>query len=102
MALRVLSQVYRLADKRETAALKRPSGDSGRAVVPLPTNIRIVTDSNYAYELLQSADKLLEWGSKPTFADFVYTGKGSDWAANVDVIYPLSRTYSGFLDKHSL
>ena len=47
---------------------------------------------------MQSADKLLEWGSKPTFADFVYTGKGSDWAANVDVIYPLSRTYSGFLE----
>lgn len=99
VTLRVLAQVYRLADKKAAAAVSRQSGgDADIRTLPVPTTIRIVTDSNYVHELLQSTEKLLQWGSKPTLAEFVYTGRGSDWAANPDILYSLSRSYSGLLD----
>ena len=97
VTLRVLTQVYLLAGKAaaKSRGLER-KGD--KTPPPPPTHIHIMTDSNYVYELLSSATKLQEWGSKPTLAEFVYTGNGSAWAANPDIIYHVSRTYSRLVE----
>ena len=98
VALRVLTQVYLLADKKGAVNSRGLDGITSESLSAVPTNIRIVTDSSYVYELLHSAGSLLEWGSKPTLAEFISTEGGSVWATNPDIIYPISRTYSGLLD----
>ena len=98
VALRVLTQVYLLADKNEAANSNGLDGNASTTLPAVPTSIRIVTDSNYVYELLQQAGNLLDWGTKTTLTEFIHTEKGSDWAANPDILYPISRTYSGLLN----
>ena len=68
-------------------------------VPPSPPNqIHIVTDSNYVYELLHNAADILEWGSNPTVAEFRKTRSGSNYAANPDIVYTISRTYSRLVE----
>eukprot|EP00980_Cylindrotheca_fusiformis_P002077 scaffold463_cov92-Cylindrotheca_fusiformis.AAC.6 len=56
-------------------------------------HIDIFTDSNYAWELLNNSTNLLRWGSYERKDDFMYDGDAPEWTANVDILYPLSRTY---------
>ncbi|CAB9513790.1 mitochondrial transcription termination [Seminavis robusta] len=77
-----------------STSARRPSS------VPLPTHVDIVTDSTYAFGLLNDTARLLDWAMAPTQADFVYQGdEGSpSWWANKDIIWPLSRAYSRFVN----
>jgi hypothetical protein len=55
--------------------------------------IDIFTDSNYVWDLLHNSTSLLRWGSYSRRDEFVYDGELPEWKANLDTLYPLSRTY---------
>lgn len=56
-------------------------------------HIDIFTDSNYAWDLLNNSTDLLRWGAYAEKDAYVYDGDAPEWKANVDILYPLSRTY---------
>jgi hypothetical protein len=61
--------------------------------------ITVVSDSNYAVELLQNSSEVLQWGSAPTREKFVYTGPSELHKANPDILYPLSRTFYHLVEQ---
>ena len=56
-------------------------------------NLDIITDSGYIVQLLRDPEALLKWGSHSRRKDFVYDGPEPLWRVNVDLLYPLARTY---------
>jgi hypothetical protein len=52
----------------------------------------IVTDSHYVVDLLGNSSRVSEWGEAETAKAFRYEGPMKRYQANLDVLYPLSRT----------
>ena len=90
--LRLVRQLFlEVAEASKTSRVSEQAG--GKVCLPPPMHIHIITDSNYAFDLVQNTSSLLEWGSKPVKKDFLYTGDTPEWVANTDILWPLSRTY---------
>ena len=64
--------------------------------------IDIFTDSNYAWEMVRNSTTLEHWGSYNRSDDFVYDGNVPKWMANVDILYPLARTYYRLIHQDPL
>jgi hypothetical protein len=65
-------------------------------------HIDIFTDSNYAWELLNNSTDLLRWGAYQRKDDFLFDGDTPEWKANIDILYPLSRTYYRLVEQDFL
>lgn len=97
VALQVMAQLCTLIDKHSKAHGLTASGEE-ESCPPMPKHIDIVTDSSYVYDLLKDSGKVWEWGCALSPDQFVYTGRGSKWFANTDLIYGLSRAYHKLVD----
>jgi hypothetical protein len=98
VALRVVSRFCRLIlSNEQTAYNNQPKPNANGPIshpgLSLPSQIDIVTDSSYAFGLLNDTDRLLEWANARTQLEFVYNGDESTAWANTDIIWPLSRAY---------
>jgi len=60
----------------------------------LKAKVDIYTDSDYAWKLLRNHTRILEWSSFVSEEAVNYEGPGQRSWANLDLLYPLSRTYS--------
>lgn len=98
VTLRIFTGVYLLAANAAAKAREKESKMLDDVPPSPPNQIHIVTDSNYVYELLHNAADILEWGSNPTVAEFRKTRSGSNYAANPDIVYTISRTYSRLVE----
>jgi mTERF len=58
-----------------------------------PSDVVVVTDSHYVLDLLKNGTKVAEWGEAETAAAFQYDGPLQRFQANVDILYPLARTW---------
>lgn len=101
VALRIVTQLYVLIGKASRG--QRSQTASGeQSCPPTPTHINIAMDSGYVYGLLKDTERLWEWGSALTQEEFVYTGEGSKWFANTDILFSLSRAYYKLVDPQGV
>ena len=55
-------------------------------------DVKIYTDSSYAWKLLKNSTQLEKWGSLASEEDFVYDGDGPATMVNRDLLFPLTKT----------
>lgn len=65
-----------------------------------PSDVVVVTDSHYVLDLLQNGTKVVEWGKAESAAAFQYDGPLQRFQANVDILYPLARTWYNLAKKN--
>jgi mTERF len=58
-----------------------------------PSDVVVVTDSHYVLDLLRNGTQVVEWGKAETASAFQYDGPLERFQANVDILYPLARTW---------
>ncbi len=61
--------------------------------------VSVITDSSYAWKLLRNTTKLEHWGSISSTEDFVFDGVGSPAMANLDLLFPLTKTVNRILNN---
>ena len=64
--------------------------------------VDIYTDSDYAWKLLRNQSQILEWGSFTSEDAVEYAGPGQRSSANLDLLYPLCRTYSRLVSRNGV
>ena len=73
--------------------LKQEAAANGNAAAN-NFQVDIYTDSDYAWKLLRNQSQILEWGSFSSEDAVEYTGPGHRSSANLDLLFPLCRTYT--------
>jgi len=60
----------------------------------LNVQVRIYTDSGYAWKILQDTNQVLKWGSVQSMDGFVFDGDCPESMANIDLLFPLAQMMS--------
>lgn len=61
--------------------------------------VSVCTNSSYAWKLLRNTTKLEHWGSISSTEDFVFDGVGSPAMANLDLLFPLTKTVNRIVNN---
>ena len=64
--------------------------------------VEVFTDSIYAWSLIRNTTRLLQWGSFSRKEDFYNDGEGPEYSANLDILYPVARTYYRLVQQEFL
>ena len=73
-----------------------------RQAKPQQYILTIITDSNYCLDLLHNETQILEWGQAESKDDFKFSGPGQIHLANIDILYPLARTFFHLVNDYSV